>query len=84
LTRRGNIIFKNMDGRCKKDSYKKLSCYILMGISQQCQSDNHQSCPTQIQVNNEQTNCQCGCHSRSDVTKSRSEVLSNEQARART
>jgi hypothetical protein len=55
-----------------------------MGISQQCQSDNHQSCPTQIQVNNEQTNCQCGCHSRSDVTKSRSEVLSNEQARART
>jgi hypothetical protein len=76
LTRRGNIIFKNMDGRCKKDSYKKLSCYILMGISQ--------SCPTQIQVNNEQTNCQCGCHSRSDVTKSRSEVLSNEQARART
>lgn len=55
-----------------------------MGISQQCQSDNHQSCPTQVQINNEQTNCQCSCHSGSDVTKSRSEVLSNEQARART
>jgi hypothetical protein len=54
-----------------------------MGISQQCQSDNHQSCPTQIQVNNEQTNCQCSCHNGNDVTKSRSEVLSDEQARAR-
>jgi hypothetical protein len=54
-----------------------------MGISQQCQSDNHQLCPTQIQVNNEQTNCQCSCHSGDDVTKSRSEVLSDEQARAR-
>jgi hypothetical protein len=55
----------------------------IMGISQQCQSDNYQSCPTQIQINNEQTNCQCSCHNGNDVTKSRTEVLSDEQARAR-
>jgi hypothetical protein len=43
-----------------------------------------QSCPTQIQADNQQpTNCQCSCHSGdSDVTKSRSEVLYDEQARA--
>ena len=54
-----------------------------MSVSQQCQSNDHQSCPTQIQVNNEPTNCQCSCHSDgSDATKSRSEVLYDEQARA--
>jgi hypothetical protein len=55
-----------------------------MSVSQQCQSNDYQSCPTQIQADNQQpTNCQCSCHSGdSDVTKSRSEVLYDEQARA--
>jgi hypothetical protein len=55
-----------------------------MSVSQHCQSNDHQSCPTQIQADNQQpTNCQCSFHSGdSDVTKSRSEVLYDEQARA--
>jgi hypothetical protein len=55
-----------------KNLYKELYCCILISTSQQCQSRNHQSCPTQIQMSNEQTNCQCSCNSRSDQTRSRS------------